>query len=163
MVAKFDINVNFEGLDKLRQQIIQNSGYEVRVGIMGSKVARQIDNKSGVNNAEIGVIQEYGSQKNNIPARSFLRVPLQNGKKELSSWLKKQDLNSAVLEKGGLKKILAKLGFIAEGLVDDAFESRGGGQWPANKAATIKRKGSSAPLIDFGELRRSITSKVTKK
>ena len=36
------------------------------------------------------------------------------------------------------------------------------GSFTPNKPATIKRKGSSRPLIDTGHLRQSITSKVVK-
>ena len=54
---------------------------------------------------------------------------------------------------------LSKLGVSYEGEMKKTFLV---GQFIPNKPATIKRKGSSRPLIDTGHLRQSITSKVVK-
>ncbi len=46
--------------------------------------------------------------------------------------------------------------------IDDNFTSAGGnvGGWKPNAESTIKRKGSSAPLVDTGRLRQSFTAEI---
>ena len=138
--------------------------FEIRVGILGSKAARK-NGDGGITNAEIGFIQEFGSMKNKIPARSFLGMPLSL---YLVDFLKKKksfgdkEIKKAVKE-GTLLELAKSVGIVAEEVVEEAFASRGFGNWKENKPSTIKRKGSDSPLIDTGELRRSISSEAKKK
>jgi hypothetical protein len=69
--------------------------------------------------------------------------------------LYKQVVNGKVNPINGL----SKLGVAYEGEMKNTFLV---GQFTPNKPATIKRKGSSRPLIDTGHLRQSIISKVVK-
>ncbi|MBO7735905.1 MAG: hypothetical protein J6S67_25270 [Methanobrevibacter sp.] len=156
------IRVNVKGL----QQILRALGdkYVIRVGIMGSKSTRK-NGKSGLTNAEIGFINEFGAQTKNIPPRSFLGMPLRlylsdflKGKKAFS----KKAVEQAV--KDGKLLQLAKLaGATAEEVIQKAFETSGFGQWQGNSEYTKRKKKSDKPLIDTGELRRSITSEVKKR
>jgi phage gpG-like protein len=68
-----------------------------------------------------------------------------------------------LLANGEMNKLMARLGISAENAVQLAFATRGFNQWQPNFLATILRKKSSSPLIDTGQLRRSITSKVVNK
>lgn len=128
----------------------------VKVGILGSKVSREGD---PINNAELGLIQEFGSAKRNIPPRSFLRMPLENAGDTITEVGSKASFQKAI-EGGDTTTALSIIGAVAQGIVTDAFVSGGDGQWPANKPATIARKKSSKPLIDTGQLRRSIDFEV---
>lgn len=158
MKGNLNIKMNFDGLEKLKKAFSRK--YEVRVGIFGSEAKR--DDGGFINNPELGVVQEFGSKSKNIPARSFLRMPLELKMKDLVKWLQRQNWEEAIIE-DDIESILEKLGLKAENVIDDAFDTKGFGQWASNKPATIKRKGSDAPLIDLGELRRSITSRVVKR
>lgn len=141
---------------------------KVKVGIIGSKaqVKRAADSGSVITNAKIGFIHEFGRLQGEprIPARSFLRMPLEL---YLDDFLKKnKHLTREAFEKSiksGKADLLAKkLGIIAEQCIQVAFETEGFGNWEANKPSTVARKGSDKPLIDTGELRRSISSEVMK-
>lgn len=138
--------------------------FEIRVGILGNKAARK-NGDGGLNNAELGFIQEFGSVKKKIPARSFLGMPLNL---YLVDYLKSKkgfgdkEIKKAV-KNGSLLELAKKVGIVAEQVVQDAFETRGFGNWAKNRPSTIRRKGSDSPLIDTGELRRSITSEAKKK
>lgn len=143
--------------------------YVTQVGILGDKAARfNTDQKTGtaatsesLTNAELGLIQERGSISRHIPARSFLQMPLfLKLDKNLSS-LKKLILRG--IEVGDLRIAYRDLGILAENIVQQAFGSGGFGHWLPNKPSTIARKKSSQPLIDTGQLRRSISSRVVKK
>lgn len=130
--------------------------YAVKVGILND-VARE----GGMGNAEIGIIMEYGSFKRKIPPRSFLIMPINKKRKEI---LKKVGpVAFKHFMAGQPKKAYVALGLQAESVVQDAFTSAGFGTWKPLKEATIKAKGSSKPLIDTGQLRRSITSEVVTK
>ena len=74
----------------------------------------------------------------------------------------KQAVDEAIKE-GTLLELAKKVGVVAEEVIQEAFATRGFGKWKANKPSTIARKGSDSPLIDTGQLRRSITSKVDKR
>lgn len=153
------IDYNIDGLEKLMKQI--GGDWVARVGILEGKAGAK---HAGTNttNGEIGVVHEMGSITNNIPSRSFLRLPVETKQKEIIKSMGGKTVQSAI-ENNQIKTVYSLLGVIAESFVKQAFASGGYGQWPALKPATIARKGSSAPLIDTGQLRRSITSDVVKK
>lgn len=128
----------------------------VKVGVLGSTDAREGE---PITNAQVGLKNEFGSVSENIPARSFLRMPLETKEKELEQTFSQPDVKKMIL-KGDIKGAMTELGFTAEKIIDDAFKSRGFGSWKPNAPYTIAKKGSSEPLIDTSQLRRSITSKV---
>ena len=156
------VRVDISQMKALSEALGDN--FEIRVGILGSNATRK-NGKGGVTNAEIGFIQEFGSMKKKIPARSFLWMPLSL---YLVDYLKKKkgfgekEVKKATKD-GTLLGLAKKIGIVAEEVIQEAFRTRGFGNWKANKPSTIKRKGSDSPLIDTGELRRSITSEAKKK
>lgn len=127
----------------------------VKVGVLAGDSPRE----GVLGNAEIGMKQEFGSVSKNIPPRSFLRMPLETKKQELIKALQTKAVKKAI-EGGDLDLALELMGIAGEGIVQEAFSTGGFGQWPANAPFTISKKGSSAPLIDTGQLRRSISSEV---
>lgn len=160
MSRSTEISFNLDGLEDIRKKL--GDQYIARVGILGSDVARTDDDDSGLTNSELGVIHEFGSETAGIPPRSFLRMPVEDHAREIMKSLDSEKVRSAV-ERGDAVTVFKILGMAAEGWCKLAFGSAGFGKWPALKAETIARKGSSAPLIDTGQLRRSITSDVAKK
>ena len=159
-----DIKVDISGLEHLAKAL--GDDYSIKVGIVGETAQRHNGNTDKTN-AEIGFINEFGKQTGfpKIPARSFLRMPLTlylskylRDKKSLS----KQAVNNAV-KSGKLLELAKKVGLVAEEVIQEAFATRGFGNWAPNAPYTIAQKGSDSPLIDTGELRRSITSRVEKK
>ena len=66
-------------------------------------------------------------------------------------------------EKLHIKEVFVKIGIIAEGVVQEAFSTRGFGKWAPNSEMTIAQKGSDSPLIDTAQLRKSISSDVKEK
>lgn len=135
-----------------------SKNYSVKVGILGEKTNRQEGDKT---NAEIGVSHEYGSFSNKIPQRSFLRMPLFEKSEQIVEKVSKGSL--ALILQGNYKQVFTNLGIAAEEMIQRAFATRGFGKWKPNAPLTVKLKGSDSPLIDVGELRDSITSKVVDK
>jgi len=131
-----------------------------KVGIIGKASARSDTKKT---NAQIGAIHEFGSPQNNIPQRSFLRVPLEeNVQKAIDNFKKQKILN--------ITELVDKLGAAGQSIVQEAFTNGGYGKWEPTKKY-IKRvlvegkdkKTAGDILVDTGQLRDSISYEVVEK
>lgn len=176
------ITFDIEKLLAIRAELKKR--YVARVGVLGQKTNRapmqagesHEQYKARVNklrkqnllpenddqtNADIGLLHEMGSASRHIPRRSFLEMPLTMKMPEYAGRFGK-DLSRG-LDEGNIRPAFVRLGIKGEQVVQLAFASRGFGVWPANAPLTVARKGSSQPLIDTAQLRRSITSDVVTK
>ena len=104
---------------------------------------------------DIGARHEYGL---GVPVRSFLRAPFFVRKKEMQKFIRNEFKKVVDGEKAD--KALELIGVFGRNIVIDSFDSRGFGQWEKLGEKTIKEKGSSAPLIEGGTLKGSITYEV---
>lgn len=158
-----EVNIKFDdGELKKLTKLFKNMNYVVKVGILGGKYVETDDNKTPQTVALVGMVQEFGSIKNNIPERSFIRKPL---KRHLQQEIEKsRTLKEAIFNtRESYKAKYNILGVIAQNIITDSFKNLGDGNWIPNAPATIKRKGSSQPLIDTGRLRKSITYEILKQ
>lgn len=154
------VKLDMSGLNNFARGI--ETGFaqlRVQVGIFGSKNLRKDPETKGMTNADVGFIHEFGGPK--IPKRSFLRMPIFYKSEEILEYVKKAGALKK-LQDGKSIEVLADIGIACEDVIQQAFASRGFGTWKANSPVTIKRKGSSMPLIDIGELKRSIASAVVR-
>lgn len=143
------VHAFMEGLEKFKP-------HSVQVGIFGDKDSR---NDSGVSNAELGFIHEMGAPTRGIKPRSFLRMPIMHFGKEIYAKALK-DTGKLITTASAYVQFLNQIGRSATDVIQQAFETGGFGSWQKNSPATIKRKGSAMPLIDTGQLRRSILWRV---
>ena len=127
----------------------------VEVGILGSKKTKDDE----ITVAEYGRLHEFGDPSQKIPMRSWLREPLRvRFPKYLEEHL--ADIVKYIME-GRKEETLENLGQEARNICIEAFKTHGvNGEWAPNSKETIARKGVNNPLIDTGELRRSIDYKV---
>lgn len=158
-------SVTFESKDfgkaRIKKDLRGLNSYASLVGIP-STAPRPVDRETkkplAINMASLALIHERGSAANNIPARPFMKQTRQKAEGRFARLLRrlyKQVVDGKVRPFDGL----SKLGMAYEGEMKNTFTT---GSFTPNKPATIKRKGSSRPLIDTGHLRQSITSKVVK-
>lgn len=136
-------------------------------GKSGNRKVPVVQGKSVMSNADIGLIHEKGSPVNNIPRRSFLEVPLTMKMpgimSKLDTWF------SDSFKSGSIDLVYKRLAKVAEGIVLQAFPTSGYGTWPAlkrgstNVAGYGRHGGDEAHLIDTGQLRQSISSRVVSK
>jgi hypothetical protein len=174
------ITLDIEKLLKMKEELAKK--YRARVGVLGQKTNRipmltgesheryklrvkkllkdnpELKANESKTNAEIGLLQEMGSLSLHIPRRSFLEMPLSLKMPDYSRFFGNQLMKA--IDEGNLKPVYTNLGIKGEQVVQLAFASRGFGHWPENAPYTIQKKGSSTPLIDTGQLRRSVTSDV---
>lgn len=155
------IELNLKGLDDLRRQA--GDSYRARVGILSGPNGKAGEkHANGIDNVTLGVIQMFGSATNHIPPRDFLVMPIRMNATEIVKQMKGAQVSKAIMAQD-FKQVYKLLGAAALSWILKAFETRGFGQWAPNKPSTIDRKGSSMPLIDTSQLRRSITSDVVGK
>lgn len=152
------VKINLNGLKNVKKAL--SDKYVTYVGILGSKATTQHEN-THYTNAQIGAVQEFGSVSNNIPARSFIRMPLEM---KLGDWIaQNSDKYFKMALRGDVEEFYEKIGLKSEEIIQDAFDSRGYGQWAENAPSTIRAKGSDMPLVDTGALRSSISSEVVRE
>ena len=149
--------LNVGELRSLARDIKKTRNARVRIGVMGDKTLRPDNND--VTNADIGAVHEFGSKTRNIPARSWLRMPIMLYLRPVIEGKRRGFWRSSLSTKGMIST-LKKLGIVAENVIQSAFETGGFGHWQDLKPSTIRAKGSSAILIDTAQLRKSVTSKV---
>lgn len=157
MAKKSTVRVDIRGLDSIGKGLGKNM--YAKVGIMGAKDARAFSHTGEPSNATLGVIHEFGTLDGKIPARSWLRFPLEYKAKDIIKFLKSKEVKKMLIQ-GKVKEVYKRLGLVAEGIIQDAFATNGFGQWKPNAPSTVAAKGSSAPLIDSGQLRAAVSSEV---
>lgn len=121
----------------------------VVVGILGEA-------SDDFNLPKLAALHEFGNPDHNLPARSFLRATHDKHLKSNRALLTK--LKKKLL-KTDPDKILNTIGSVIQGQIVEAINT---GINPPLKPQTIKRKGSSQPLIDTGHLKGSVTHEVRK-
>ena len=141
-------------IEKLEGKIAELKGLSVVVGVTAKSNARSDE----ITNADLAMIHEFGSPAHNIPERSFLREPLINNAEAVAN-LAKNAIGKFIAGEISLETALGYVGEEAKGISKAAVAD---GISPALKPATIKRRKSSKPLIDTGQLLNSITYEVRK-
>lgn len=143
-----------KGWRALLKAVAASEKMHARVGILGSDAVDE-HSESGMTNAEIAFVHEYGSRDGVIPERSFIRSTFVTRKAaELRAMLAK--CGKAMFQKGlPLKTALGALGAWGAAEVKNTITQTD--IPPPLEPATIAAKGSSKPLVDTGQLLGSIT------
>lgn len=89
-----------------------------------------------------------------IPPRPFLRQTLEENKEELFKRANELELE-VLTKKSTIREALITLGKEHQDQITLAMKTKG--KFEPNKKSTIKRKGSTTPLIETGQLRSSIS------
>ncbi|HEV7717122.1 MAG TPA: hypothetical protein VGO53_16105 [Steroidobacteraceae bacterium] len=111
---------------------------------------------SGMTNAAIAAVHEYGAPARGIPERSMLRGTADANQ---ARYIEMTRLIARGVAEGraSLRQGLDLLGVTFKGDMQSRISD---GIAPPNSPATIKRKGSSTPLIASGQMRQSIDHEV---
>lgn len=105
---------------------------------------------------DLAMVHEYGSRKQKIPARSFIRATCDAKRKDHVELIRKFQ-QKILLGRTTAKQALTQLGEVVS---KDMMQTINDGIEPELKLATTKRKDSSKPLIDTGRLKGSITHEI---
>lgn len=131
------------GIEKIINNLKEVDGKGVEAGIFGGK------------NQKKAMWQEYGTSRG-IPARPFLRNTMYENEARFAAILTPYIQN--VMEGGTADEALSSLG---QFMVMSIQRTIASGGFTPNAPSTIKKKGSSKPLIDTGSMYGSITFNVT--
>lgn len=152
MASRIEKDFDFSKIEALATEIERLSQKHVVVGIPESKNARN----DGTTNATIAAVHEYGSPDKGIPERSFFRASFAENSEKYKT-ISARDFEKVLKGELTPKVALERLGSVAAGDVKAYIRK---GQFTPLKQETINRKGSSAPLIDTGEMSKAITFEV---
>lgn len=175
-IGSSTVTLRIDEMKALAVELEKAKGARVKVGIMGDTTHRWGPGSGEWTNAGLGAAHEFGSVTRNLPARSFLRVPLMTRLPTKVDEIGRATWRSIILTKG-IMPALQALGFVGENIVQRAFETGGFGAWaPLSpryarwKEQTIRTKARllffKGPirmtlLVLTGQLRRAITSQIT--
>lgn len=99
--------------------------------------------------AELGAVQNFGTEDGHIPARPWLIPGVESGSKEYIETIA-EGIDAGLPP----EKILDQVGNIAAGYVQQFITDL---KEPKNADSTIKKKGFDNPLIHHGNMRASVT------
>jgi hypothetical protein len=141
-----------EELKRLEMLMKEVGTSHAEIGVLGGT---HTDKESGktFDMADLAIVHEFGRDDGHIQERSFLRSSLEENKKTYKKQLA-FFLRQAFRGEISYSDVLEKLGAVAAGGAQKKILD---GPFKPLKEATIKRKGSSKPLIDTGQLLQSIT------
>ena len=146
------IEENFEDLERMQKELEYLQTHAVRVGILWSGGSL----KSNTDVMDYAIFNEYGTS--HIPSRPFFRLSVgtQKAQNEIKEYLNTQIEN---VVSGGLtgQGAYENLGTFVVQKIKKTIMS---GNFAPNDAKTIKRKGSSTPLIDTHSLYNSISYEI---
>jgi hypothetical protein len=155
----FTVRAVDRGWKKLRaiaKRIGEDDRTYVKVGVLGPRARAEHD--GGISTVGLAIIHEFGTET--IPERSFIRSTYDAHRAEYMAMLKK--LVAAVVSTKPKMTEKEALGILGAKIASDmkAKITEGEGIPPPLSPETIRRKGSSRPLVDTGQLLNSITWEV---
>lgn len=137
---------------KLQKMLKVLAEKEVRVGFQAGKATEE----DGTDICDIAAWNELGTV--HIPARPFLRQSVDDNVSKINSFLqsKKKDLVRGV----SAEQVLKEIGIFQKDLIQEKITE---GNFTPNAESTVKKKGSSKPLIDTGRMRQSVNYEIKSK
>jgi hypothetical protein len=115
--------------------------------------------KSGLSLAQLAAVQEFGSVNGKIPQRPFMQKTFDNNSGKTKILLGKA-WTAILADKIKPRNAIAGIGVWYAAKIRETITT---GEFVKNAPLTIMLKGSSKPLIDSGDLRRGVRSKVVSK
>jgi hypothetical protein len=110
---------------------------------------------------EVAVWNEFGTRSKDgtvrVPARSFIRAWFDENREEIRAWMATM-MRSVLAGKRSKERALELVALKCVGSIQERMAR---GIAPPNAPSTALRKGSSTPLIATGQLRSSVTFRVT--
>jgi hypothetical protein len=131
---------------------------------MIEEMEREMDKGTPYSKAYQMYLQANGSPLWRSPPRPIIEPAIEEKetKEAIADQFRKAAKKALDGDKSGAEKDLEKAGMIGQNAARKWFVNPNN-NWPPNSDSTIEGKGSDKPLIDTGELRKSITYVVRKK
>lgn len=151
MGVRFRDRITPEG-QRFFRELAELNELEVRVGFQRGD-AQEDD---GTDICDVAAFNELGTD--HIPARPFIRQSVDDNESKINSFLKEEVKDFA--RGKSAEQILKEIGIFQKDLMQDKITS---GSFAPNAESTIKKKGSSKPLVDTGRMQQSVNYVIQKK
>ena len=160
-MARVDVEDIDMGWNEILKQIQEFESSTILIGFQeGSTTKREVKGqriKEGqLSMPEIAVENEFGTNK--IPARSFMRTSFDENLPKIRKVISQQ-YDEIVIGNRKSQNALDAIGSVMQGFIVTKIRQITS---PPNSPRTIAEKGSSKPLIDFGQMIQSVTYQVIK-
>ncbi len=151
MGVRIKDRITLDGV-KFQKMLKELAEKEVRVGFQHGKAVED----DGTDICDIAAWNELGTV--HIPARPFLRQSVDDNLSKINSFLqeKKKDL----VHGASAEQVLKEIGIFQKDLIQEKITD---GSFAPNAPSTVKKKGSSKPLIDTGRMRQSVNYEIKAK
>ena len=143
--------ITLDRVDEVFRMVAALDKHAVYVGFPGDTQAR---GGGPLNNPTLAYIHEHGAPAANIPARPFLEAGIANAEDNILKAFEAGLQAAMAGNNAGLVNSLHRAGVIAVSAVQDKITT---GPFVPLQPKTVKRKGSSRPLIDTGQLRQAVS------
>lgn len=139
------------GARRLLEQVRAVKERAVDVGVLGQKAA---EDHGGLTVGDVATFHEFGL---GVPERSFIRNYVDRSKQAAQALARRcaEAVARGVPAEAALNIIGMSHASAIQEMIADGID-------PPLAEETIKRKGSSTPLIDTGQLRASVTWRIAK-
>ena len=128
----------------------------VRAPVMRAEMKQNIDAGMLYSAAHSLYVQTHGSPAYAIPPRPVLEPAIRDSKEAIGKQIAGASRAAMHGDMAGAERRLELAGMVAQNAARGWFENPKN-KWPPNSQRTIGEKGSDRPLIDTGEMRKSIT------
>ncbi len=125
---------------------------EVAVGFQHGEAAED----DGTDICDIAAWNELGTE--HTPSRPFLRKSVDENEEKIDAFI---NAKAAELMNGvSAEQVLKDIGIFQKDLIQDKIKE---GDFAPNAESTVRKKGSSKPLIDTGRMRQSVNYQIRQK
>lgn len=149
--------------DKINNaELLYILSHGVRKQEMRDEMQKNIDSGMVYSKAHALYLQEHGSPLWQVPPRPVLNPGIKSVKGKISEQLAGAVTAAIHDDEQGVERCLDQAGQIGEDGAKAWFDNPDN-RWPPNSPKTIRKKGSNAPMIDTGEMKKSITHVVRER
>ena len=140
-----------------RLRALAKSTRRVKVGILSDAPKKAREGGAGrYSLLEVAIVHEFGAPAANIPQRSFIRATIDERAADIARLqlvVAQRVAMGEITEEQGLSQIGAKVASWIKARIADGIA-------PPLAESTVRRKKSTKPLVDTGQLRSAITHAV---
>lgn len=129
------------------------SSTEIKVGFLESSGGYE----DGTTVAQVAAWNEYGTE--HMPSRPFMRQTVKENESKINNFAN-AEAAKAVVGSQNLGMSLERTGMFIKSAIQNEITD---GSFTPNAASTIRKKGSSKPLIDTGRMRQSVQYEITRR
>lgn len=143
------------GYNRILKDLADLNHAEILVGFQAGDVTEleirgDQRKEPGISMAQIAAYNEFGTDS--IPERSFMRTAFDENIRQINAFIAEQ-YGLIIDGKETLDRAANLIGLAMTGLIQRKIREI---RYPPNAPSTIAQKGSSKPLIDFGQMINSV-------